>query len=77
MKKYYRIHQIGLWVFLAVMGADIFLKWKWPTVAAIAVICVTSTYAFLHYKCPHCGKRLNIKKLHREEICPYCGKSLE
>ena len=74
-KLSYRIHWVSLGISLALCLFSLMTDVLWPGILGIVLLFVGLLKAAVFYRCPHCGKALDIRR-RRPRFCPECGEEL-
>ena len=74
-KLSYRIHCVSLGISLALCLFSLMTDVLWPGILGIVLLFAGLLQAAVFYRCPHCGRALNIRA-RRPHFCPECGEEL-
>ena len=76
----YKLSKALYWAAIVVTAllavAALMTQKRWIGVVALLVLLAGSVQTVFFYKCPHCGKAMEIRGKGNGK-CPYCGKPLQ
>ena len=75
-KKSYQIYLIGLFAGIALSAASLLLQIDWLGIVGVVLFVFDLLQTCIFYRCPNCGKELNIRGP-KPKYCPECGKKLD
>ena len=77
LSKLFWLCKLGVLVFFILLWMG--LAWDVPALIVIGVVILVIVALIFQfkYRCPHCHKLLNSRKLTPVKVCPRCGKNLE
>lgn len=76
----YKLSKALYWAAIVVTAllavAALMTQKRWIGVVALLVLLAGSVQTVIFYKCPHCGKAMEIRGKGNGK-CPHCGKPLQ
>ena len=72
----YLLYHLCMMTSLFIIGLDLLAKVLWLGIVGLVIFFAGMLQAALFYRCPYCGKSLNLRG-RKPSYCPECGEPLD